>query len=105
MEMLRVVRERFPNRSRWPDIFLEILQSMIFEERARFVGGDGGMDYEFIFWAIQEAELTEPRQAEWGGRFRMRNPSRLNIRLPPVLQIANIPPEYLPPGTVLPRVP
>ncbi|XBJ21128.1 hypothetical protein VPH35_011831 [Triticum aestivum] len=103
--MLRVVRERFPNRSRWPDIFLEILQSMIFEERARFVGGDGGMDYEFIFWAIQEAESTEPRQAERWGCFSIRNPSRLKIRPPTVMQIASIPPEYLPPGTALPRTP
>uniref|UniRef100_A0A453D946 Uncharacterized protein n=1 Tax=Aegilops tauschii subsp. strangulata TaxID=200361 RepID=A0A453D946_AEGTS len=71
-EMPRVVRERFPNRSRWPDILLEILRFATFEERARFAGDDGGMDYEFIFWAIQEAESTEPRQAARWVRFKTR---------------------------------
>ena len=49
MEMLGVVRERLPNRSKWPDIFMEILRHATFEERAHFAGDDGGMDYEFIF--------------------------------------------------------
>ena len=48
-EMQRVVRERFPNRSKWPDIFMEIMRQATYEERARFAGDDGGMDYEFIF--------------------------------------------------------
>ncbi|XP_037456597.1 uncharacterized protein LOC119327607 [Triticum dicoccoides] len=86
-EMQRVVRERFPNRSSWPDILLDILRFAMFEERARFAGDDGGMDFEFIFWAIQEAKSPDPRQAARWARFKTRNPSRLNIRPPPVLQI------------------
>lgn len=104
-EILRVVRERFPIRSEWPAILMEIVRFATFEERARFAGDDGGMDYDFIFWAIQEAESPDPRQAARWARFKTRNPSRLNIRPPPVVQIANIPPEYLPPGTALPRIP
>ncbi|KAM3390659.1 hypothetical protein ACQJBY_012332 [Aegilops geniculata] len=104
-EMIRVVRERFPNRDAWPATLIEVIQHATFEERARFAGDDGGMDYELIYWAIQEAESSDPRQAAKWARFRTRNPSRLNIRPPPVVQIANIPPEYLPPGIVLPRVP
>ncbi|XP_037489830.1 uncharacterized protein LOC119368772 isoform X2 [Triticum dicoccoides] len=104
-EMRRVVREIFPNRSKWPDIFMEILRHAAFEERARFAGDDGGMDFEFIFWAIQEAESSDPRQAARWARFKTSSLSRLNIRPPPVLQISRIPPEALPPGAVLPRVP
>lgn len=104
-EMLRVVRERFPIRSTWPGVSLEIIQAATFEERARFVGDDVGMDYDLIFWAIQGAESEDPvRAAKWA-RFKVRNPSRLNIRPPSVVQIASIPPKFLPLGTVLPRVP
>lgn len=104
-EIQRVVGERFPIRSKWPDILLEIIRFATFEERARFVGDDGGMDYDVLFWAIQEAESPDPVQAARWVRFKARNPSRLNIRPPSVVGIANIPPEYLPPGTILPRIP
>ncbi|XP_044378063.1 uncharacterized protein [Triticum aestivum] len=70
VEMRRVVRERFPNRSKWPDIFMENLRHATFEERAHFAGDDGGMDYEFIFWVIQEAESSDPRQAARWARFK-----------------------------------
>ena len=104
-EMIRVVRERFPNCDVWPATLIEVIQHAMSEERVRFAGDDGGMDYELIFWAIQEVESTDPRQAAKWARFRTRNPSRLNIQPPAVVQISNIPPKYLPPGTVLPRVP
>lgn len=62
-EIHRVVREHFPNRSSWPEVCLDIIRTSTFEERARFVGDEGGMDYQMIFWAIQEAESSEPGQA------------------------------------------
>lgn len=98
-EIQRVVRERFPDPSEWPDRALEVMRRATFEERARFIGDDGGMDYQMLFWAIQEAESQKWR------RFKVRNPSRLNIRPPSVVGIASIPLEFLPPGVVLPRVP
>lgn len=104
-EMVRVVRERFPDRSRWPEICVKIIRSSEFAERMRSIGDNGSMDYEMVFWAIQEAESADPIQAPRWVRLRTNNPSRLNIRPPPVVEIASIPPEFLPPGTVLPRVP
>ena len=98
-----MVKERFPNRSKWPEIFMEILRRATFEEHARFVGDDRRMDYEFIFWAIQEAESSDPRQATRWENFRTANPSRLNIRPPSWEGIANIPSEYLPSGIVWPQ--
>ncbi|KAE8798223.1 hypothetical protein D1007_26517 [Hordeum vulgare] len=59
-EMVRVVRERFPDRSRWPDICVEIIRCSEFAERMRFVGDDMAMDYGMVFWAIQEAESADP---------------------------------------------
>ncbi|KAE8782946.1 hypothetical protein D1007_43638 [Hordeum vulgare] len=103
--MVQVVQERFPDRSRWPEICVEIIRCSEFAERMRFVGDDEAIDYAMVFWAIQEAESADPVQAERWMRFRTRNPSRLNIRPPPVVEIAGIPPEFLPSGTVLPRVP
>ncbi|KAE8787028.1 hypothetical protein D1007_39089 [Hordeum vulgare] len=100
-----VVRERFLDRSRWPEVCVEIIRCSEFAERMRFVGDDGAMDYKMVFWVIQEAESADPVQAERWMRFRTRNPSRLNIHPPPVVEIARIPPEFLPPGTMLPRVP
>ncbi|KAE8778329.1 hypothetical protein D1007_48762 [Hordeum vulgare] len=104
-EMLRVVRERFPDRSSWPGIYIEIIQYADFDERMRFIGDDTAMDYAMLFWAIHEAESADPAQAARWTRFRTRNPSRLNIRPPSMVEIARIPPKYLPPGTMLPRVP
>ncbi|KAE8766501.1 hypothetical protein D1007_62271 [Hordeum vulgare] len=45
-EMVRVVRERFPDRSRLPEICVEIIRCSEFAKRMRFVGDDGAMDYE-----------------------------------------------------------
>ncbi|KAE8772517.1 hypothetical protein D1007_55476 [Hordeum vulgare] len=104
-EMVRVVRERFLDRSRWPEICVEIIQSSGFAKSMRFVGDEGAMDYEMVFWAIQEAEYVDPVQAQRWMQFRTRNPSRLNICPPPVVEMARILLEFLPPGTVLPRVP
>ncbi|KAE8808239.1 hypothetical protein D1007_15379 [Hordeum vulgare] len=59
-EILRVVRERFPIREAWPEICIEVIRSSSFAERYRFAGDDGGMDYDIILWAIQEAELSDP---------------------------------------------
>ncbi|KAE8779845.1 hypothetical protein D1007_47074 [Hordeum vulgare] len=104
-EMVRVLRERFPDRSRWPEICIEIIRSSKFAKRMWFIGDGGAMDYEMVFRAIQEAEPEDPVQAARWMRFKTRNPSRLNIRPPPVVEIASIPPEFLPSGTMLPRVP
>ncbi|KAM3189574.1 hypothetical protein ACQJBY_068086 [Aegilops geniculata] len=102
-EMRRVVRERFPNREAWGDIHLDILRRANFAERARFIGDDGCMDVELLFWAIQEAESPDPAQAVKWAFFKTANPSRLNIRPPSVEGIARIPPKFLPPGVELPR--
>lgn len=104
-EMLRVVMGRFPNRSEWPDRCIQVIQTSTFAERARFIGDDGGLDYDLLFWAIQEAESTDPAIARRWARFKMTSPSRLNIRPPPVVQLANIPREFLPPGESPPRAP
>ncbi|KAE8781893.1 hypothetical protein D1007_44836 [Hordeum vulgare] len=104
-EMVRVVRERFPDRSRWPEICVEVIRCSEFAERMRFIGDYGAMDYEMVFWAIQEAESADPVQAERWMRVRTRNPSRLNICPPPVVKISSIPPKFLSPGTVLPGPP
>lgn len=58
--MLRVVRERFPNWGKWPEICVEAIRNSSFVERCRFAGDDNGMDFDTIFWAIQEAESINP---------------------------------------------
>ncbi|KAE8817967.1 hypothetical protein D1007_04323 [Hordeum vulgare] len=105
MEMLQVVRGRFPDRSRWPEIMVEIIRTATFEERARFCEDNGGMDYELIFWAIQEAEAADPFQAAKWSRFKTESLSRLNIRPHPVLELSQLPPDALPLGVNPPRVP
>ncbi|XP_044329215.1 uncharacterized protein [Triticum aestivum] len=101
-EMRRVVRERFPDRSEWADIHLQIIGHATFAERARFVGDEGADEVELLFWAIQEAESAIPEQAARWASFRTANPSRLNIRPPRVDALASIPPEELPPGVLPP---
>ncbi|XBI14181.1 hypothetical protein VPH35_140804 [Triticum aestivum] len=104
-EMLRVVMGRFPDRSEWPDRCIQVIQTSTFAERAPFTGDDGGVEYKLLFWAIQEAESTVPVTARRWARFKTTSPSRLNIRPPPVVQLANIPREFLPPGESPPRGP
>ena len=101
-EMRRVVMERFPARDEWGEIHMHILRHATFVERARFIGDDGCEDVELLFWAIQEAESSDPRQAARWENFRTANPSRLNIRPPSWEGIARIPPEFIPAWTVLP---
>ena len=101
-EMERVVMERFPDRDEWGEIHMHILRHANFVERARFIGDDGCEDVELLFWAIQEAESSDPRQVARWENFRTTNPSRLNIRPPSWEGIARIPPEFLPAGTVWP---
>ncbi|KAE8787383.1 hypothetical protein D1007_38701 [Hordeum vulgare] len=104
-EMLRVVRGLVPDRSKWPELMVDIIRSSTFEEWARFCGDDGGMDYELIYWAIQEAEATDPVQAMRWCSFKSQSPSRLNIRPPLILELSQLPPDVLPPGIRPPRVP
>ncbi|KAE8817562.1 hypothetical protein D1007_04661 [Hordeum vulgare] len=96
-EMLRIVRGRFPDRMRWPRIMVEIIRMASFAERARFCGDEGGMDYELIYWAMREAESTDPVLAAKWSRFKMATPFRLNINEPPILELSQIPSEALPP--------
>uniref|UniRef100_A0A453C7V0 Uncharacterized protein n=2 Tax=Aegilops tauschii subsp. strangulata TaxID=200361 RepID=A0A453C7V0_AEGTS len=65
-EMRRVVMERFPDRDELGEIHLHVLRHANFVERARFIGDDGCEDRELLFWAIQEAESTDPRQVAVG---------------------------------------
>ncbi|KAE8809463.1 hypothetical protein D1007_13881 [Hordeum vulgare] len=97
-EMLRVVRGLFPDRSEWPELMVEIIRKATLKERNRFCGDDGGMDYEMIFWAIQEAEVADPVHAARWRRFKAASPSRLNIRPPPMLEMSRLPPDALPSG-------
>ncbi|KAE8788597.1 hypothetical protein D1007_37349 [Hordeum vulgare] len=97
-EILRVVRERFPNRAAWPEIYVEVIRNNTFAERCRFADNDGGMDFDLIIWAIQEAESIDPMQAARWRRFKSTSPSRLNILQPSIEQLGNISLEYLPPG-------
>lgn len=90
-EMLRVVRGLFPNGDEWPERMLEILRSATIEERNRFVGDEGGMDYEVIYWVCQEAEMADPAQAARWQRFRSPSPSLLRIRPPRVMEMPGAP--------------
>ncbi|KAE8817134.1 hypothetical protein D1007_05342 [Hordeum vulgare] len=102
-EMLRVVRGKFPDRARWPGIMVEIIRMATFVERARFRGDDGGMDYELIYWAMREAESTDPTLATKWRRFKTTIPFHLNVDPPPVVELSQMPPEVLPPGVNPPR--
>ncbi|KAE8766895.1 hypothetical protein D1007_61812 [Hordeum vulgare] len=104
-EILRVLRERFPLREKWPEICVEVIRSNTFSERCRFAGDEGGMDYDIIFWAIQEAESSDPIQAERWRCFKSTSPARLNIWPPSIMELANIPLEYLSHGVSPPRLP
>ncbi|KAE8789629.1 hypothetical protein D1007_36127 [Hordeum vulgare] len=104
-EMLRVVRGLFPNRSEWAEVMMDIIRSSTFEELVRFCGDNGGMDYELIFWAIQEAEAADPIQVARWCRFKTESPSRLNIRSSRVLELSQLPPDALPLGVRPPRGP
>ncbi|KAE8818777.1 hypothetical protein D1007_03375 [Hordeum vulgare] len=105
-EILRVVRERFPLREKCPEICVKVIRSSTFTERCRFPDDEGGMDYDIIFWAIQEAESSDPIQAERWRRFKSTSPLRLNIRPPSIMELANIPLEYLSQGvSPPPRLP
>ncbi|KAE8798148.1 hypothetical protein D1007_26618 [Hordeum vulgare] len=97
-EMLRVVRGKFPDRTSWPGIMVEIIRMATFAERARFCSDDGGMDYELVYWAMREAEATDPGVAMKWSRFKTAVPFLLNINPPPVLELSQIPREALPPG-------
>ncbi|KAE8780752.1 hypothetical protein D1007_46047 [Hordeum vulgare] len=104
-EMQRVVLDRFHDRSGWSDIHIEIIRYAIFAESARFMGGDGCMDVELIFWTIQEAESSDPMQALRWVFYRTTNPSRLNIWPSRVDALASFPREcYHGGGGVLPLV-
>ncbi|KAE8798708.1 hypothetical protein D1007_25885 [Hordeum vulgare] len=104
-EMLRVVRGRFPDRASWPRIMVEVIRVASFAERARFSGDEGGMDYELVYWAMREAESSDPAvAAKWSG-FKSVVPFLRNINPPSVMELSQIPPEELPPGIDLPRAP
>ena len=103
-EMERVVRERFPDRSMWSEIFESILQHARYDEYARFTGDDGASDVEFLFWAIQEVDSPDPTEAARWREFRS-NPPRLNIARPRMEAISRIPSGVLPPGVLPPRRP
>lgn len=94
-EMRRVVRVRFPVRSEWPELCVQVICNSTFAERARFIGDDSGVEVDLRFWAIQEAESPDPATATKWARFKTTNPSRLNIRPPPVVGLA-IPRELIP---------
>lgn len=98
VEMLRVVTERFPDRSEWGELLVQVIHTSSFSKRAPFAGDDGGMDYDLLFWAIQEAESPDPKIAAKWARFKTWSPSRLNIRPPSVVGLARIPREFLAPG-------
>ncbi|KAE8770797.1 hypothetical protein D1007_57393 [Hordeum vulgare] len=104
-EILRVVRGRFLNQAAWPEICVEVIHNSTFAKRCRFAGNDGGMDFDLIFWAIQEAESADPMQAARWRCFKAASPSRLNIRPPSFEKLANIPLDVLPPGVSPPRLP
>ncbi|KAE8810466.1 hypothetical protein D1007_12674 [Hordeum vulgare] len=87
-EMMRVVRGKFPDRASWPGVMVEIIRMATFAERARFCGDDGGMDYEFVYWAMREAEATDPGVARKWSRFKSSIPFLLNINPPLVLEIS-----------------
>ncbi|KAE8781342.1 hypothetical protein D1007_45378 [Hordeum vulgare] len=80
-EMRRVVLERFPDHSEWPEIHIRIIRFVTFAESYRFMGDDGCMDVEFLFWVIQEPESADLVQAARWVSYRTTNPSRLNIWL------------------------
>ncbi|KAE8818609.1 hypothetical protein D1007_03753 [Hordeum vulgare] len=97
-EMLWVVRGKFPDRASWPEMMVEIIRTATFAERARFCGDDGGMDFELIYWAMREAEVSDPGVARKWSRFKSPIPFLLNINPPSILEISQIPREELPPG-------
>ncbi|KAE8790356.1 hypothetical protein D1007_35313 [Hordeum vulgare] len=102
-EMLRVVRGKFPDRASWPAVMVEIIRMATFAERARFCGDEGGMDYEFVYWTMREAEATDPGVARKWSRFKSTIPFLLNIRPPSVLELSQIPRGELPPGVDPPQ--
>ncbi|KAE8783173.1 hypothetical protein D1007_43390 [Hordeum vulgare] len=102
-EMLWVVRGKFPDRTIWPGIMVEIIRMATFAERARFCGDDGGMDYELVYWVMREAEDSDPGVARKWSRFKSSIPFLLNINPSPVLELSQIPREELPPGVNPPQ--
>ncbi|KAE8783840.1 hypothetical protein D1007_42671 [Hordeum vulgare] len=102
-EMLRVVRGLFPNRGEWPKRMVEVIRMATIEERDRFCGDDDGMDYELLFWEIQEAEAADLTQAARWRRFKTASPSWLNIRPSQVLELSRRPVES--PGNRPSRLP
>ncbi|KAE8810474.1 hypothetical protein D1007_12683 [Hordeum vulgare] len=96
-EMLRVVRGKFPDRASWPGIMVEIIRMATSAERARFCGDDGGMNFELVYWAMREAEVSDPGVARKWSRFKSSILFLLNINLPSVLELSQIPHEELPP--------
>ncbi|KAE8768966.1 hypothetical protein D1007_59503 [Hordeum vulgare] len=102
-EMLRIVRGRFPDRMRWPELMVEIIRTASFAERARFCGDEGGMDYELIYWAMREAESTDLASVAKWSRFKTATPFRLNVTAPPIVELSQIPPGALPPGVNPPQ--
>ncbi|KAE8768655.1 hypothetical protein D1007_59835 [Hordeum vulgare] len=81
---------------------VEVIRMATVEERDQFSGDDDGMDYELLFWEIQEAEAKDPAQAARWRRFKAASPSRLNIRPPQVLELSRRPLES---GNSPPRLP
>ncbi|KAE8773032.1 hypothetical protein D1007_54868 [Hordeum vulgare] len=102
-EMLWVVRGMFPDRASWPEMMVEIIRTETFAERARFCGNDGGMDFELIYWAMREVEVSDPGVARKWSRFKSSIPFLLNINPPSVLELSQIPREELPPGVDPPQ--
>ncbi|KAE8800906.1 hypothetical protein D1007_23403 [Hordeum vulgare] len=102
-EMLRVVRGKFPERARWPEMMVEIIRMATFAERARFCDDDGGMDFELIYWAMREAEVSDPDVARKWSRFKSSIPFLLNINPPSVVELSQIPREELPRGVDPPQ--
>ncbi|KAE8772819.1 40S ribosomal protein S5-1 [Hordeum vulgare] len=100
-EILRVVCEHFPDRSKWPEICVQIIHEATYLESAHFIWNNGGMDHDMLFWAVEEAESLDPIQDARWERYKTDNPSRINIRPPSMLGIASILLEFLPLGTNL----
>lgn len=98
MEMRRVVAAKFPDPSQLGEIGMRIILTSTYVERVRFAGEEGCDAMEFIFWAMVEAESTDPATAWKWREFKAERPIQLNVRRPRVGALAFPPPGALPPG-------